>query len=536
MKTRFVGLALISMLLAISGCNKKSQKEGQKEGSSSSENRTINFSLEKSGFFLTNPISAWVKTVDVVCPNAPSAPDKIYTVTLADKDHQSFEIARDISGCTFKLKEFVADGLANRPTETALFVLNTTQTNIVLGTSGPVVSAYEYKNPQSGELLDRKLVSGDIVINKDGCPIVDATCDFRNTKVTFSYSELIRSDLSLINNLKIHSVTLAMEEELAPDCDVSAEFLQPAVDEALDLEKIKLKIKLNNCTKTFDSKILEYSLGWHTYRNFYQIKKAAGDNANVVGLHEAIDAAAKNFTSSPTAFEFVLTLAEIKALTGKTTTFAALREDFVLAIRNKGGKSIHYYVIDNSCTSDLADMITDKTASLPKTWTLTYPNPTNKALWQVSNWIPGKTFDDFCVDLDRSSANGAQTGQVISSYDLDRIYRLGIIEQPANIPLINFIINKYYNKTDYTWSDVQKAIWTLIDDSPAVSLGAYTQSKVDAIVADARANGATYVPVCSNDALFAIFLIPMNGDTITKQSTFAIVKPSDLGVTFCPQP
>jgi hypothetical protein len=62
----------------------------------------------------------------------------------------------------------------------------------------------------------------------------------------------------------------------------------------------------------------------------------------------------------------------------------------------------------------------------------------------------------------------------------------------------------------YTYGDVQRAIWELIDDVPATGgLGPWSQCRVDKILAAAEANGEGFMPGC--DDLIAILLAPTDG-------------------------
>ncbi len=75
----------------------------------------------------------------------------------------------------------------------------------------------------------------------------------------------------------------------------------------------------------------------------------------------------------------------------------------------------------------------------------------------------------------------------------------------------------------YTYGDVQRAIWELIEDQQSTTgLGAWTQSHVTEILNAANANGATFVPTCGD--MVAVVLQPTSGtaQTITiAQVTFA---------------
>jgi hypothetical protein len=143
------------------------------------------------------------------------------------------------------------------------------------------------------------------------------------------------------------------------------------------------------------------------------------------------------------------------------------------------------------------------------------------------------TYDDWCIDTDHSISPGhAYQAMVYSSYeDLPE----GLVEFPENLDLVNYIINQGYvgqsspSGGAYTYGDVQRAIWTLIDDQQSTAgLGPWSQAKVDEILADAYANGEGFVPGCGD--VVAVILAPVDGSQVTvAQVTFA-----EIGVPCIP--
>ncbi|MFN6441497.1 MAG: SdrD B-like domain-containing protein [Nostoc sp. DedSLP01] len=70
----------------------------------------------------------------------------------------------------------------------------------------------------------------------------------------------------------------------------------------------------------------------------------------------------------------------------------------------------------------------------------------------------------------------------------------------------NLVNGKYrYNNVDYTWGDVQLAIWKLLGETPVLnnvdydSLEVYSQQKADTLVSFAVTNGTNFVPVAGQD-------------------------------------
>ncbi len=133
------------------------------------------------------------------------------------------------------------------------------------------------------------------------------------------------------------------------------------------------------------------------------------------------------------------------------------------------------------------------------------------------------TYDAWCIDVGHTISVGVTyTANVYSSYetippgDIDDPN----IDNPENLDLVNYIANTYavgdpspiVTLGTYTMCDIQRAIWTVIDDS-VTSCGTYNQYRVDEIVADALLNGVSYVPECGG--FVAVVLIPVNGQQYT---------------------
>jgi hypothetical protein len=144
------------------------------------------------------------------------------------------------------------------------------------------------------------------------------------------------------------------------------------------------------------------------------------------------------------------------------------------------------------------------------------------------------TYDSFCVDTDRTISPGTTyTANVYSSYEA---LPDGLLEFPENLDLVNWIINQELVGVaspgcdgSYTYGDVQRAIWTLVDDQVSTAgLGPWSQCRVDEIVAAAYANGEGYVPPCGG--VFAVILAPV-GD---QQIIIAQVTTIEVGIPCVP--
>jgi hypothetical protein len=134
----------------------------------------------------------------------------------------------------------------------------------------------------------------------------------------------------------------------------------------------------------------------------------------------------------------------------------------------------------------------------------------------------------WCADTDY----GINPGQPLNVYVYSSYEPLpnGTIEYPENLDLVNWILNQnYVGQTSpggygiYTYGDVQKAIWTLVDDDPnSGGLGPWSQNRTDEILAAAYANGEGFVPDC--DDTIAVILVPWYRQIIIAQVTLIDVE------------
>jgi len=121
----------------------------------------------------------------------------------------------------------------------------------------------------------------------------------------------------------------------------------------------------------------------------------------------------------------------------------------------------------------------------------------------------------FCVDTDNEiRLNTSYLANVYSSYET---IPSGLIEYPENLDLVNWIINQSYvgrtsacDGNSYTYGDVQRVIWDLLEDNQSTSgLGTWTQCHVDEILAEAFANGEGFIPECGD---FVVIIFDPAGD------------------------
>jgi hypothetical protein len=173
--------------------------------------------------------------------------------------------------------------------------------------------------------------------------------------------------------------------------------------------------------------------------------------------------------------------------------------------------------------------------ALPATVTMSvqYPYAGGPAYFPVTT-VSGDaalngTYEGWCVDIDNTiSQNTNYTANVYSSYET---LPAGLIEKPQNLDLVNWIINQDYvgkpaggSLGNYTYGDVQRAIWELIEDNGASNtngLNSWNQTRVNQIKAAAMANGEGFVPTCGD--FVGVILQPVGGQQAVTiaQVTFA---------------
>lgn len=122
------------------------------------------------------------------------------------------------------------------------------------------------------------------------------------------------------------------------------------------------------------------------------------------------------------------------------------------------------------------------------------------------------TYDGWCVDVDRTMSSGATyTADVVSSTE----DTTGLVDHPENFDQVNWILNQdYVGQASscggaYTFGDVQRAIWTLVDHASTNGLGSWSACRVDEILAASGSEGAGFEPGCGDVA--AVLLVPVSG-------------------------
>jgi hypothetical protein len=164
---------------------------------------------------------------------------------------------------------------------------------------------------------------------------------------------------------------------------------------------------------------------------------------------------------------------------------------------------------------------------------ITYPQPDSYLELTLENaGILNGMYDAWCVDVDQSIDNNTWYEALLySSYeDLSGLE----FEHPENFDKVNYLLNNFYAgklveplsaicapaascgavkpPESLTKGDIQRAIWTLIDDNlTTMGLGPWSQDRVNAILCDVNANGEGFIPDCDDDTVF--ISVPVDGDT-----------------------
>lgn len=195
------------------------------------------------------------------------------------------------------------------------------------------------------------------------------------------------------------------------------------------------------------------------------------------------------------------------------------------------------YMVTYDGPPDLGDFA----LALPEQVSITVASPGTGGASYFDTTVTGGTgldgtYAGWCIDTSRTITPGiTYTAKVYSSYEA---LPSGLVDKPQNLDLVNWIINQGFVGTPaptpcsgaYTYGDVQRAIWTLIDDANSTSgLGPYSQCRVDQIVAAALANGEGFEPGCYDTV--AVILVPVNASgAVANQVIIAQVTFIEVGI------
>jgi hypothetical protein len=157
-------------------------------------------------------------------------------------------------------------------------------------------------------------------------------------------------------------------------------------------------------------------------------------------------------------------------------------------------------------------------AALPAQVTMQVHDYGPDAYWLITVSGDGAlngVYDGWSMDIDHSI--GKDTNYNADVYSSTESVPAGLIEKPYNLDLVNWILNQeYVGKSSaygmYTYGDVQRSIWELIEDNPSATtegLGPWNQNRVNLIKASAIANGEGFIPTCGD--YIAVILQPVGG-------------------------
>jgi len=177
------------------------------------------------------------------------------------------------------------------------------------------------------------------------------------------------------------------------------------------------------------------------------------------------------------------------------------------------------HAVVNGVSCDPAAIVLPESGNL----SIVQPNPNKKSFFEISlsnAGILNGIFDGWCADWDRRIwPDIIYDVYPVSTYDPD-IASMGLVEQPANLDLVNWILNQDFigKSTPFgaiTYGDIQQAIWALIDEGTYGSsgLGSWSIDRALWIKAEAMANGEGFVP--KGGQVFGILMVPY-GDTRDK--------------------
>jgi len=173
-----------------------------------------------------------------------------------------------------------------------------------------------------------------------------------------------------------------------------------------------------------------------------------------------------------------------------------------------------------------------------------YLDITVKDVPGTENVFEGMTFDGYCIDTDRGiRQNIDYTAKVYSSYETlpDELIGTGLIEKPENFDQVNWILNQGFEgqastgNGTYTSGDIQRAVWSLLDDQQSNgggTLGAWEQARVDEILDLAQNNGEGFVPEYDYTTIFGeqvvgkmgVILVPDSNDDGLPDSQIVIAE------------
>lgn len=133
--------------------------------------------------------------------------------------------------------------------------------------------------------------------------------------------------------------------------------------------------------------------------------------------------------------------------------------------------------------------------------------------------------DAWCIDYGRSISPGTTytNCELRSLNDQD----LGIVDREENLGYASWILNQDWSLyPEYSWKEIQAALWKLIDDNPPVNSGggiSWDEAKALEIVDMALSNGSGY----SADSFEGLVLLCKNSNDVVNRQITLVAVPVD---------
>ena len=149
----------------------------------------------------------------------------------------------------------------------------------------------------------------------------------------------------------------------------------------------------------------------------------------------------------------------------------------------------------------------------------------------------------FCIDIEHDIDSNPAPVTMISSYDPDAALLACSLDHPENLDVMNWVVNQDRTQWGADQRDIQAVMWALADDSFSFCAGdpcskggiTYSKARVQAILAEALAEGEGFFPPC--DGVVVVILHPGGcGPDVQRQiviSTIPVVTVPGL-CTECP--
>ncbi len=136
-------------------------------------------------------------------------------------------------------------------------------------------------------------------------------------------------------------------------------------------------------------------------------------------------------------------------------------------------------------------------------------------------------YEGWCIDIGRTiNQNKEYTAKVYSSYET---LPSGLVDKPDNLDMVNWLLNQdFVGQTSpggygtYTYGDVQRAIWALIDYSQSeASIGSYSNARVNELLALAEDEDG-FEPGCGEK--IGVIFAPVGSDgKVTNQVVMIMI-------------